>query len=228
MDPPIFDKIMQDEYDGWGACLPSHEWCSNTQSEVEFVINALDLKKHHAVLDLFCSWGRHTIELWKRGFNVTGFDKSKELIHKANEIAQSENLRVDFITADLLTYSGEERYDAIYSIHASVFEAWRTENEIMEYLRKIHSLLKKGGKYVFGWNSNWNRADGAEKRWKRVLEKKGITLFENDLPFYFYGYNEQNKILVEAGFRIQEVYNSYEITESYDEQKGGLVFFVKK
>ena len=146
MDNTVFDRIMQDEYDSWGACLPSHNWCNNTLAEVEFVIKALDLERDHNVLDLFCSWGRHVIELRKRDYNVKGMDKSKELIDKANEIAQSENLGVDFIMADMLVYTGKEKYDAIYSLHSSVFEAWRTENEIIEFLRKIYNLLKKDGK----------------------------------------------------------------------------------
>lgn len=119
----IFDNIMQEEYDGWGACLPSHNWCTNTLAEVEFIIKALNLKKHHHVLDLFCSWGRHVIELRKKGYNVKGMDISKKLINKANEIAKSEDLEIDFIMADILTYNEKNKYDAIYFLHSSIFEA---------------------------------------------------------------------------------------------------------
>lgn len=227
-DTTIFDKIMQEEYNGWGASLPSHKWCSNTQSEVGFIINALDLKKHHTVLDLFCSWGRHVIELRKKGYNAKGLDKSKELIDKAKEIAKSENLEVHFLIADILTYNGKQLYDAISSIHASPFETWRTEVEIMEYLRKIQSLLKKGGKYLFGWNSNWNRADGAEKRWKRVLSEKGIRLFKRELPFYYYGYDEHRRILEKCKFSILNVFNDDSVNKTYNSSEPGLVFVVKK
>lgn len=228
MNETIFDKIMQEEYDSWGACLPSHQWCSNTLPEVEFIINALSLKKHHNVLDLFCSWGRHVIELSKKGYNIKGMDRSKELINKANEIAQSENLEADLITADVLSYKGKDKYDAIYSLHSSVFEAWRTENEIMEYLRKIYGLLKKGGKYLFGWNNNWNRADVAEKRWERVLDEKGIRLYENDLPFFYYGYDEHRRILEKCKFSILSVFNDYNINKTYNNTEPGLVFIVGK
>ncbi len=189
----IFDKIMREEYDGWGICLPNHNWCTNTLVEVEFIIKVLELDIDHKVLDLFCSWGRHVIELKKRGYSVKGMDKSKELIDKANELAQSENIRGDFIRADVLTYNGKDQYGAIYSLHSSVFEAWRTESEIIEYLRKIYNMLKKDSTYLFGWNNNWNRADGAEKRWKRILEEKGIELSMDKLPFHYYGYDEQKK-----------------------------------
>ncbi len=219
---------MREEYNAWGNCLPNHNWCTNTLAEIEFVITALNLDKHQSVLDLFCSWGRHVIELKKRGYSVKGMDKSKELIDKANELAQSENVKADFIRADVLTYNGKDQYGAIYSLHASVFEAWRAETEIIEYLRKIYNILMKGGKYLFGWNNNWNRADGAEKRWKRILEEKGIKSFADNLPFHYYGYDEQRRIIEKSGFKIQNVLNDYDINKTFKSSEPGLVLVIEK
>ena len=228
MGEMIFDKIMQEEYDSWGAYLLSHNRCSNTLADAEFIIKALDLKKHHNVLDLFCSWGRHIIEFKKIGYNGKGMDKSKELIDKANEIAQSENLEVDFIMEDIPTCRENEKYNAIYSLHSSVFEAWRKENEIVEFLRKIYSLLKKNGKYLFGWSNNWNRADVAEKRWKRVLQEKEIRSFEKELPSHYYGYDEHRRILEKCKFSILNVFNDYNVNKTYNRAEPGLVFVVQR
>ncbi len=228
MNEIIFEKIMQEEYDQWAAKLPDHKWCCNTLHEVGFIIEALELNKNDRILDLFCSWGRHVIELRKSGYDITGLDKSKELISKAHEIAAASNLKGGFFAADILEYEGTEKYDTIYSLHASVFEAWRAETEIIEYLRKIYNILMKGGKYLFGWNNNWNRADGAEKRWKRILEEKGIKSFADNLPFHYYGYDEQRRIIEKSGFKIQNVLNDYDINKTFKSSEPGLVFIIEK
>lgn len=98
----------------------------------------------------------------------------------------------------------------------------------MEYLRKIYSLLKKGGKYLFGWNNNWNRADVAERRWKRVLKEKGIKSVDDDLPFHYYGYDEQKKIIEKCEFTILNVFNDYSVNKTYNNTEPGLVFIVEK
>ena len=149
MDQPIFDIIMQDEYDSWGASLPSHNWCCNTLVEVAFIVKALDLKKNQCVLDLFCSWGRHVVELVDKGYNVKGLDRSEELIDKATEIAKSKNIKIDFIIANILTWNEKDKYDVIYSLHSSVFEAWRTEAEIIKYLNRCHRKISAVDEYPF-------------------------------------------------------------------------------
>ena len=83
-------------------------------------------------------------------------------------------------------------------------------------------------KDLFGWNSNWNRADGAEKRWKRVLKEKRIKSAENDLPFYYYGYDEQRKILEKCELSILNVFDDYNVNKTYNSTDSGLVFVVQK
>lgn len=58
---------------------------AGTEKEVEFLINEIGLSEGDAILDLGCGAGRHSIELSKRGFKVTGIDVSKILINKAKQ-----------------------------------------------------------------------------------------------------------------------------------------------
>jgi len=48
-----------------------------TKAEVDFIINALNLKPDEKVLDIPCGLGRLTIELAEYGCNMTGLDFTK-------------------------------------------------------------------------------------------------------------------------------------------------------
>ena len=45
-----------------------------TKIETDFIIKALKLKKGARILDHCCGHGRHSVELAKRGYNITGLD----------------------------------------------------------------------------------------------------------------------------------------------------------
>ena len=51
-------------------------YAEQTEREVAFVADVLDLPAGSALLDLCCGWGRHAILLARRGYAVTGLDLS--------------------------------------------------------------------------------------------------------------------------------------------------------
>src|SRR6187200_2720229 len=66
-----------------------------TEAEVDFIVEVANLKKQDAVLDIMCGYGRHALELAKRGYKVTALDNSKEYIDEIEILADKENLSVD-------------------------------------------------------------------------------------------------------------------------------------
>lgn len=55
----------------------------NTEAEIEFVIEELKLPPGHRILDMGCGTGRHSIELAKRGYKITGVDWSSGMLGEA-------------------------------------------------------------------------------------------------------------------------------------------------
>ncbi|MBT4816155.1 MAG: class I SAM-dependent methyltransferase, partial [Lentisphaerae bacterium] len=49
-------------------------WVESTCSQVDFLVDELKLSGSERVLDLACGFGRHSLELARRGYSVTGVD----------------------------------------------------------------------------------------------------------------------------------------------------------
>ena len=74
----ISDNWYEDFFQGinceiWENAIPPEL----TKLEVDFLVNELNLQQGQHILDMPCGFGRHAIELSKRGFTVTGIDISE-------------------------------------------------------------------------------------------------------------------------------------------------------
>lgn len=68
--------------------LPNHKetLSERTLREVKGIEYLLQLKKSAKILDVPCGYGRHSIELAKRGYGVDGFDINAEHLRRANKL----------------------------------------------------------------------------------------------------------------------------------------------
>jgi len=62
-----------------------------TAGEIDFILSILSVKPGARFLDIGCGFGRHSLELARRGFNVLGIDPSAAMIDAAQERAAGEN-----------------------------------------------------------------------------------------------------------------------------------------
>ncbi len=70
--------------DFWRAVIPAE----HTLAEVDFLEKVLALAPGSRVLDVPCGHGRHSLELARRGYRVTGLDFSTDLLGSARESAR--------------------------------------------------------------------------------------------------------------------------------------------
>ena len=72
-----------------------------TRREVDLICGLLPIQGSHKILDLCGGHGRHSFELYRRGFRAcTLFDYSQTLIDIARAKASDDNVSVDFICGD--------------------------------------------------------------------------------------------------------------------------------
>lgn len=60
--------------------IQNMSWVEDTKNEVDFLIDQLKLQGNEKILDLACGYGRHSLELARRGYDVTGIDITSEYI----------------------------------------------------------------------------------------------------------------------------------------------------
>lgn len=75
-----------------------------TKQEIEFIIQELNLPPGSSILDIGCGAGRHSIELAKAGYSVTGVDISSRMLKEAGERAQESQVTITFVELDVLSW----------------------------------------------------------------------------------------------------------------------------
>lgn len=88
----------------------------NTAAEVDFIEAELCLKRGASILDIGCGTGRHSIELARRGYQVTGVDISGGMLEVARQNAQERGVMADFIECAAQEFVASRPFDAVISL----------------------------------------------------------------------------------------------------------------
>ncbi|WBW98573.1 class I SAM-dependent methyltransferase [Oceanirhabdus sp. W0125-5] len=124
----------------------------NTVAEVDFIEEELKLPKGSYILDIGCGTGRHSIELARRGYNVTGIDISENMLLEGKKVCKEENLNVDFIHADATEFKVNRLFDACICLCEGAFGLLSMEEDpfVRDHiiLENINSVLKPNSKFI--------------------------------------------------------------------------------
>lgn len=101
------------------------------------------------ILDVGCGTGRHSIELTKRGYTVTGIDLSKSQLALAREKAKTEKLNIDFQKHDARNLPFINEFDVAIMLCEGGFPLMETDEMNFEILKNVTKSLKSGGKFMF-------------------------------------------------------------------------------
>jgi SAM-dependent methyltransferase len=126
--------------------LMTEERMENAPDEVISALSLIGFEGED-VLDLCCGVGRHTVELARQGFAVTGVDRSPFLLSKARERAEAEPVDVEWIESDMRDFVRAESYDLVLNMFTS-FGYFEDKNDDLEVLGKIFANLRPGGKFL--------------------------------------------------------------------------------
>jgi SAM-dependent methyltransferase len=100
-----------------------------------------------SVLDLACGPGRHAIELAKRGYQVTGVDRSPFLLSKAKEWASAADVNVEWIEQDMRALEHPDVFDFAINMFTA-FGYFDDKSEDLRVLRRLYGSLVPGGVLV--------------------------------------------------------------------------------
>lgn len=126
----------------WQQALPA----SLTEAEVTFILEKTALLPGARVLDVPCGFGRHTLALAERGYEVTAVDISETYIRPLSAEVAARNLPVQLIHGDALRVHLGGPHDAVLCMGNSF--GYAPEPVMRRFLRRLGAATKPGGWFV--------------------------------------------------------------------------------
>jgi SAM-dependent methyltransferase len=240
----------QDEF--WrvaGPVLFAKRRIEDAVNHVEKIIALFDLKPGMKVLDLCCGVGRHSLEFARRGFHVTGVDRTKSYLDTASKRAKAEGLDIEFVLEDMRKFSRKPEFDLVINLYTS-FGYFEDPAEDRLVALNMSESLKEGGIFLLEMASkevnarvfrerDWNEVDDLiilEERkvldnWSRMgmhwIILKGNRREDINLSVRLYSASELVSLLSGCGFRQCDVYSDFE-GSPYDHKAKRLLVAARK
>jgi len=153
MQYPILEITMKQWYEelfeNYGQKYDSEIFTQGTAGECDFIEGETGFNKSIRILDIGCGTGRHSIELSRRGYNITGIDLSDSQLARAREKAEIKGLKIDFFKHDARDLPFNSEFDLVIMLCEGAFPLMETDEMNYEILKNATKSLKEHGKLIF-------------------------------------------------------------------------------
>lgn len=136
-------------FEDYALTYDKENFTQGTFGECDFIESECGFNKQTRILDIGCGTGRHSIELTKRGYNVTGVDLSDSQLKRAKEKALNEKLSIDFQKHDARNLPFSNEFDMAIMLCEGAFSLMETDEMNFRILQGAAIALKANGKLIF-------------------------------------------------------------------------------
>ena len=177
----------------WTLDIMEQSWVEDTVHQVDFIMERLGLRPGDRVLDLACGFGRHSIELARRGCSVVGVDITPDYVAHAASIAEQSGLDAQFILSDIRDIAFDSEFDAVISMGDGAVGYLENDEENLKIFDVIARALKPCGRHLM----DIMNADYAERHFPCQLWDAGercltLSKFEWDSSTRIMMYGQQD------------------------------------
>lgn len=215
-----FDELYRLEH-------AQHFTRERTEREVDVLVEVLKLQPHERVLDLGCGWGRHLVELRRRGFaELVGVDVQEAFLEPL--------AGVTLLAGDATNLGFTAEFDVVYCAFNALFSDADTAPQVFKAVSKA---LKPGGRFLLDTTNRERlaQADNPARSWRGggelpwLLEEAHFDLLtgaqrivqrrifvdgceeERTMTRFYYTLSELIKLLNAAGLTVTDVYGDWQL-----------------
>lgn len=173
----------------------------SASKEVDGVIKMLGINPGSHVLDWCGGYGRHSIELAKRGFQVTLLDFAENHVQIAEEAAEKFGVQIDTICCDFRSTPSDIKADFAVNLFTSGI-GYLTEEDDLKALESLYGALKPGGKVLVDTMSLfWLASNYRPKDWYRYDD----LLITSERVFDFFTHKNSDDLIYIEGEGVKKV-----------------------
>ncbi len=211
-------------FDAHAEHYDENVFTKNTVAEIDFFLGIFPLAKGARILDIGCGTGRHSIELARRGYVVTGLDISSCMLDVARRKAAEACLSVEWVHGDATDFAFANPFDAALCVCEGAFGLIGADDDPEQHdlnvLKCAAASLRRGGGFLLTALNAYgairrmtddNVKSGAfdpatmvaeyEDEWDLPEGKKTLVVRER-----LFIAPEVTRMLRDAGFRVNAVY----------------------
>src|SRR5262245_1188187 len=140
----VFDSRFFEE--AWPLISRGLESEVDAEAEIAWILGHVGPPAAGRVLAAPCGFGRHSVVLARRGFDVTGVDLSETELRRAKERAAAADVALQLVRQDMrdMDFSGE--FDLALNLFSSI--GFFTDDEDRLLIDRFCPALKPGGAFV--------------------------------------------------------------------------------
>ncbi len=135
--------------------------------EAAAAIKLLGVGSGAEILDHCCGIGRHSVELARLGFRVTGVDRTARYLEVARAQAAAHGVAIEFLREDARTFQRAKAFDGAINLFTS-FGYFDDAEDDLRVLRHLHGSLRPGARLVMEMaGKEWLARVYAPKDWQQ-------------------------------------------------------------
>lgn len=186
-------------FENYGMKYDQEIFVQGTIGECDFIEREINYDKTSRILDIGCGTGRHSIELAKRGYRVTGIDLSESQLKRAKEKASQQNLSINFEKLDARKLTFLNEFDLVIMLCEGAFSLMETDDMNFQILCNASNALKSKGKLIFTTLNGLFPLFHSVKEFLASASKEGNAKYDNN-SFDLMTFRERNTIQIEDDF----------------------------
>src|SRR5436853_599224 len=196
--------------EAWPQISQAFESPTDAASDVEWIVGVAALEAGARILDAPCGFGRHSIELARRGFQVTGVDFSETELDRARKAATEAGVPLRLVCQDIRDMEFPGEFDLAVNLFSSI--GYFSDDEDRLVIDRFWRALKPGGVFVLDTRNRdqlvrslppaWSSSPGNSARVREGKETAPMATESRPLVVLAGPINPDGKALLEREARV--------------------------